>query len=175
MAQRNMQSSDCLVPLTNATTSDGYASLTINVPLDGPTPSLTPGENDFHVTFDDPTQAIFTLWNSTTAGEGTDYKLSQSDDKTKTTVRLGKPSITFKDSLAIEIAPGHTVNAKASVNPVSGDQKLQVGATLNDLTGHELVANGVTCSGSAPTNPGSGGAGGGGGSPGAGGGSGEIL
>jgi hypothetical protein len=153
VAQRNVQFSNCKLPLTNATLSDGNVVLTISA--DGAIPSLT-GSNNLSVTFDDPTKAFYTTWG---VKAGTDYTVSESGGQTK--VVLGQPSI---DLDPISIAAGQSVTASASVVLGSGQPttKLQIQATLT-LPG-KTVNNGVTCVKSAPLSPpGSGGAGGGGG------------
>jgi hypothetical protein len=144
VGQRNVQFSNCELPLTNSTTSNGNVALTISAK--GATPSLT-GANDLTVTFDDPTQAFFNAW---TAGAGAAYSVSQSGGKT--TVRLGQVSVPLA---SIVIAAGQSVTATASVVLGAGQPTttLQIQATLTESTGH-TVNNGVSCVGSPGANPG---------------------
>jgi hypothetical protein len=139
VGQRNVQFSNCNLPLTNATTSNGNVTITISA--SGATPSVS-GANNLSVTFDDPTQAFFNAWQP---GAGTAYALSQAGGKT--TVRLGQVSVTLP---SVVIVAGQSVTATAAVALGQGEPTttLQVQASFTDSTG-KIVANGLSCVGSA--------------------------
>jgi hypothetical protein len=136
VGQRNLQFSNCELPLTNATTSNGNVTLTLTAV--GTKPTLT-GTDDLTMTLDDPTQAFFTAWQP---GAGTAYSLTSANGQT--TVRLGRTSVVLA---SVPFAAGQTVTATATGSIAQGESgvELQIAATLTDSTGARLVANGLTC------------------------------
>jgi len=141
VGQRNLQFSNCVLPLTNATVSDGLVTLTLTAV--GAVPSLT-GANDLAVTFDDPAQAWYAIW---LPGAGSGYALSQAAGQT--TVRLGQVSVTLAP---VPLAAGQSVNATAVVSLGTNQPTttFQIGATLADSMGKVLVGNGLSCVGTGP-------------------------
>lgn len=135
VAQRNLQFSNCALPITNATLASGSVTLTLTT-----TPSFSAGDV-MSVTLDDPTGAFFAAWQSGQATGG--YTVNQSSGQT--TVTLGQTSVTLAP---ITLAANQSVSATAAVQLVQGQPTTTLGvqATLNDpVTGNLLVANGVSC------------------------------
>jgi hypothetical protein len=148
VGQRNLEFSDCQLPLTNASLSDGQAELTLTASVGGAgTPDVT--ANTLTATFNDPAGAFFAAWQ---AGSGpTTYALSQLNGQT--TVTLARTSVVLAP---ITILAGTTVTATARVTmganqPVT---TLQVQATLKDINGVALAPpNGLSCVGSPNVEP----------------------
>jgi hypothetical protein len=145
VAQRNVQFSNCQLPLTNATLSNGSVVLTLTA--SGATPALT-GNNNLSVTFADPTGSFQSAWQAGPES-GTAYSVSASGGQT--TVRLGLTSAVLP---AITIPGGQTVSASASVSLGQGQPQttLQVQATMTPTSG-PTVSNGLSCVGTAPSVP----------------------
>jgi hypothetical protein len=143
VAQRNVQFTNCEIPLTNATTSNGNVTLTLT--SNGAIPSLT-GQNNLSVTFDDPNGAWAAVW-STGTGSGSAYQVTSAGGQT--TVRLGQTSVALP---AVPLAAGQSVTGTAAVTlgPEQPETSFEVGATLIDSSGNPLVGNGVSCVGMAP-------------------------
>jgi hypothetical protein len=143
VAQRNLQFSNCEIPLTNATTSSGNVTLTLTA--SGATPSLT-GMNNLSVTFDDPNGTWAAVWVAGT-GSGVAYQVMAVGGQT--TVRLGHTSVAL-DPVPLAAGQSVTGTAAVSLGPEQPTTTLQVGATLTDSGGNALVGNGVSCVGMAP-------------------------
>lgn len=145
VAQRNVQFvAPCVYPLTNGTTSNGTAQITLTVtPNTGTTPSLT-GSPDVEVTFDDSDSSWFNVWNTQT-GNGTTFSVTHNGGANSTTVRLGAFSVALNP---VPLSASQTRNATGSINPTSGTLTLQIAATLT--AGGQVVNNGGSCTASAP-------------------------
>jgi len=145
VAQRNIQfASPCVFPLTNATTSNGSAQITLTVtPNTAAAPSLT-AQPDVEVAFDDPDSSWFNVWTAQT-GNGSTFKVTHSG--AMTTVRLGAYSVALNQ---VSIAAGQSRNATGTTVLPSGYPTaltLEIGATLTETTGSGtvLVQNGGSC------------------------------
>jgi len=149
VAQRNLQfASPCVYPLTNGTSSNGSAQITLSVtPNTGTVPSLT-ALPDVEVTFDDADSSWFNVWNSQT-GNGTTFAVTHSGATNSTDVRLGAFSVALNTA---PLAASQTRNATGVINPAGGTLTLQIGATLSETGpgGQVLVANGGSCVATAP-------------------------
>jgi hypothetical protein len=145
VAQRNMQFvAPCEFPLTNATTQNGSAQITLtDTPNTGAAPSLT-ALPDIEASFDDSDSSWFNAWTSQT-GNGSTFKVTHSG--TTTTVRLGAFSVAMN---AVPLAAGQTRNATAVINLPSGSGgpvTFEIGATLTETNGSGtvIVQNGGSC------------------------------
>jgi hypothetical protein len=145
VAQRNVQFvSTCVFPLTNATTSDGSAQITLTItPNTGTPPSLTMLP-DVEVAFDDPDSSWFNAWTTET-GNGSTFTVTHSG--ATTTVRLGAFSIALN---SVPLAAGQSRNATGTTNLPTGYPNavtLQIAATLTETNGSGtvIVQNGGSC------------------------------
>jgi len=149
VAQRNVQFvGPCVFPLTNATTSNGSAQITLSVtPMTGAVPSLT-ALPDVEVAFDDADSSWFNAWTSQT-GNGSSFAVTHSAGST--TVRLGSFSVALNP---VPLAAGQSRNATGTTNLSSGSGSvtLQIAATLTETSGGGtvMVQNGGSCVTSAP-------------------------
>jgi hypothetical protein len=146
VAQRNLQFfSPCVFPLTNSTSSDGNAQLTLSVtPTTGTVPSLSTLP-DVHVAFDDADSSWFNVWSAET-GNGTTFAVTHDSGTGTTTVRLGAFSVALD---AVSLPAGTTRNATGTANLQTGGSAitLQIAATLTETggSGTVLVQNGGSC------------------------------
>jgi hypothetical protein len=145
VAQRNMQFvAPCEFPLTNATTQNGSAQITLtDTPNTGAAPSLT-ALPDIEASFDDSDSSWFNAWTSQT-GNGSTFKVTHSG--TTTTVRLGVFSVALN---SVPLAAGQTRNSTATINLPAGSGSpvtLEIGATLTETNGSGtvIVQNGGSC------------------------------
>lgn len=149
VAQRNIEFvSPCVYPLTNGTTSNGNAQLTLSVtPTTGTTPSLT-ALPDIEVSFDDSDSSWFNVWNSQT-GNGSTFKVTHSGSST--IVRLGAFSVALN---AVQLAAGQSRTATGTINldSTTPTATLQIAATLTESGGGGtvMVANGGSCVANGP-------------------------
>jgi hypothetical protein len=149
VAQRNIQFvGPCVYPLTNGTSSNGNAQITLSIgPATGTAPSLT-ALPDVEVVFDDSDASWFNAWNSQT-GNGSTFAVTHSGSST--TVRLGAFSVALN---SVPLAAGQTRTATGTVNLPSGSPPatLQIAASLTETGagGKVLVANGGSCVANAP-------------------------
>jgi hypothetical protein len=149
VAQRNLQFvGPCVYPLTNGTTSNGNAQITLSItPTTGTAPSLT-ALPDVEVRFDDSDSSWFNVWNSQT-GSGSAFAVTHSGSST--TVRLGVFSVALNP---VPLAAGQTRTATGTFNLPSGSAAvtLQIAASLTETgsAGTVLVANGGSCVANAP-------------------------
>jgi hypothetical protein len=145
VAQRNVQFSNCQLPLTNATLSNGSVVLTLTA--SGATPGLS-DNNNLSVSFADPTGSFQSTWQGG-PGSGTAYSVSAAGGQT--TVRLGQTSVVLP---AITIPGGQTVSASASISLDLGQPQttLKVQATMTPASG-PTVTNGVSCVATATSEP----------------------
>jgi hypothetical protein len=148
VAQRNIQFvGPCVYPLTNGTSSNGTAQITLSVtPNTGTTPSLT-GLPDIEVAFDDSDSSWFNVWNAQT-GNGTTFRVTHGG--TTTTVRLGAFSVALN---SVPMAAGQTRTATGTFDLPSGSSPvtLQIQASLTETGGgggNVLVNGGGSCVGS---------------------------
>jgi hypothetical protein len=169
VAQRNVQFSDCQVPLTNATVSDGQLNLTLTASAEGGA-SIDLASDNLSLTLDDPGQVFYNRWLAK-SGAST-YDLSQAGGKT--TVIMRHANVPLDD---VTLAAGSTITGTAAVELGLGEPAttLRVGAVLKNSAGASLVANGVSCVGSGLELPGTGGTGGGGAGSGGASGAGGII
>ena len=144
VGQRNVQfSSPCVFPLTNATTLNGSAQITLTaIANTGPTPSLT-AFPDVEASFDDADSSWFNAWTSQT-GNGSTFKVTHSG--ATTTVRLGTLSVALN---SVPLLAGQSRNATANINLGMGSSPitLQISATLTETNGSGtvMVQNGGSC------------------------------
>jgi len=142
VAQRNLQIEDCAYPLTNATAASGNVTLALTV--QNATPSLS-GNIDIELDFTDPVQTWYAAWAAGPGASDGSYAVSWHPMTGKTTVRLGKASVTLP---AVPLAAGTTVVAEgflfldASVQPGA---QLDMDAVLRDGSSNTLVHNGGSC------------------------------
>jgi hypothetical protein len=149
VAQRNIQFvGPCVYPLTNGTSNNGNAAITLSLtPNTGTAPSLT-ALPDVEVQFDDSDSSWFNVWNAQT-GSGTAFKATHSG--TSTTVRLGQFSVQLN---AVPLAAGvsRTATGTANLPAGYGPATLQIAATLTESggSGNVMVANGGSCAFNSP-------------------------
>ena len=150
VAQRNLQISECAYPLSNATTSNGNVSLTLTV--QNATPSLS-GSIDIEMEFTDPVQAWHNVWAAAPGASDGSYAVSWNSATGKTTVRLGKASVSLP---AVPLAAGTTVTAEGLLyidSTVHPGAQLDLDATLRDGSNNILVHNGGSCFKATPSEP----------------------
>jgi hypothetical protein len=145
VAQRNIEfAAPCVFPLTNGTSQDGSAQITLTAtPNTGTAPSLT-ALPDVEVAFDDSDSSWFNAWKTQT-GAGTTFQVTHSGSTT--TVRLGNFSVALN---SVPLAAGQSRNATGTTVLPSGYPTavtLQIGATLTETNGSGtvMVQNGGSC------------------------------
>jgi hypothetical protein len=120
-------------PLTNATTSNGSAQITLSItPTTGAAPSLT-ALPDVEVTFDDADPSWFNVWTSQT-GNGSAFAVTHSASAGSTTVRLGSFSVALN---AVTLGAGQSRNPTGNTSLPTGSNPvtLQIAATLTETSG----------------------------------------
>jgi hypothetical protein len=145
VAQRNIEfASPCVFPLTNGTSQDGSAQITLTAtPNTGTKPSLM-ALPDIEVAFDDSDSSWFNVWKSE-SGAGTTFQVTHSGSVT--TVRLGDFSVSLN---SVPLAAGGSRNATGTTTLPSGYPSavtLQIAATLTETNGSGtvMVQNGGSC------------------------------
>lgn len=145
VAQRNIEfASPCIFPLTNGTSQDGSAQITLTAtPNTGAQPSLM-ALPDIEVTFDDSDSSWFNAWK-TQSGASTTFQVTHSGSAT--TVRLGDFSVALN---SVPLAAGQSRNATGTTTLPSGYPTavtLQIAATLTETNGSGtvMVQNGGSC------------------------------
>lgn len=138
-----MQFEDCSFPLTNASGSDGQVEITLSVSPPETSPSLGASGTNISYTFDDADLKWHDVWVAQPEN-GTAYSVSSSGGKT--TVRLGKASVTL---YAVPLHNGESRTGKGSLSGLPYGAPLttlSLQATLKDTSGQVLApANGGSC------------------------------
>ena len=145
VAQRNVEfANPCVFPLTNGTSQDGNAQITLTVtPSTGTQPSLT-ALPDVEVAFDDADSSWFNIWK-TQSGAGTTFQVTRWGSVTN--VRLGGFSVALN---SVPLAAGQSRNATGTTNLPSAYPSavtLQIAAMLTETNGSGtvMVQNGGSC------------------------------
>jgi hypothetical protein len=143
VAQRNVQFEECAFPLTNASGSDGQVEITLSVSPPETSPSLGASGTNISYAFDDGDLKWHDVWVAQPEN-GTAYSVSSSGGKT--TVRLGKASVTLH---TVPLNNGESRTGKGSLAGLPYGAPLttlSLQATLKNLAGQVLApANGGSC------------------------------
>ena len=131
--------------LTNGTTSNGNAQITLTVTPNSDTPPSLTVPPQVEVAFDDADSSWFNVWNTQT-GNGTNFRVTHNNVTNTTTVRLGTFSVVLNP---VPLLAGQSRNATGNINPTSGTLTLQLGGTLTDSNGQVLANNGGSCTATA--------------------------
>ena len=143
VAQRNIQMSDCMFPLTNATVSNGFVKMTLSV--DGATAGIT-GPNAIQMKFDGQNSAWYDIWNAALQqGTADGFIVTHNSGTGMTIVRLGKQSVNLP---SVPLGAGLTVVAAGDISLGSEQPTttLRLAATLVNQAGATIVPqNGGSC------------------------------
>ena len=137
VGQRNVEfASPCVFPLTNGTSQDGSAQITLTAtPNTGAAPSLT-ALPDIEVAFDDFDSSWFNAWK-TQSGAGTTFKVTHSGPVT--TIRLGDFSVALNP---VPLPAGQSRNATGTTVLPSGYPTAAHPADRCDPDGNKWQRNG---------------------------------